>query len=115
MIPVTADQLEKWIAEYEKAGIPEEELQELRDHLAEIRSGTEIQQVNLERRYQEFTKGGRKIVRVSTAPISLDYDDFDGVSFKPIKRASNNIPKSQSTIPFFTKLQNFIDRLSSRR
>ncbi len=112
MIPVTADKLEKQIAEYQKAGIPDGELQDLRDRLEEIKYGKLSKQTKAEPMYKKFTSDGRKVVSLSTAPMSSDDDDFEGVAFKSVRPPSSNLPKSQSSNLFLRIIQNFIDRLS---
>lgn len=97
MIPVTAQKIERLIKEAEEAGIPEEELHELREELDDIKHGRVRKPIATGLTYTEVIRDGKRVVRVSTAPIppddSLDEedeDDFEGVTFKPVKRRSTN-------------------------
>jgi len=94
MIPVTAQKIEKLIKEAEEAGIPEAELQELREDLDDIKHGRVMKPIATGLTHKEVISHGKRVVRVSTAPIppddSLDEDEFEGVTFKPVKRRSTN-------------------------
>ncbi len=83
---VSADKIQSLIEEAEQAGVPDEELQELREHLANLKSasGTMTRKAKTEPMYQEFIRDGKRIVLVSTAPTSSN-DDFDGLNFRPVK------------------------------
>lgn len=94
MIPITAAKIEKLIKNAEAEGVPESELQELREELAEVKSGKLERADKTRLMYKEVIRDGQSIVRVSTAPPSLDDDDdFEGVTFKPIKRRSTGQSK----------------------
>ncbi|MUG95710.1 hypothetical protein F7734_26485 [Scytonema sp. UIC 10036] len=86
MSRISAEKIEKLIAEAEQAGIPDEELQELRDYLAEIKSAKMITEVKTEPMYQEFIRAGKRVVRISTGPMFSNDNDFDSLTFKPAKR-----------------------------
>jgi hypothetical protein len=110
MIPVTADRLEKLIEEAENAGASPARLQQLRSHLGDIKSGRLNNQAQPEPMYKEFTRHGRKIVRLSTAPMSSGEDRLENLDFEPIQRPSTSSSKSHSIRSFFRSLRNFIHR-----
>ncbi|GAB1537772.1 hypothetical protein NUACC21_04260 [Scytonema sp. NUACC21] len=86
MTRISAEKIEKLIAEAEQAGVSDEELQELREHLAEIKSGKMAEQIETEPMYQEFIRDGKRVVRVSTGPMSSKDDILLGFTFEPVKR-----------------------------
>lgn len=92
---VDAEEIEFLIQEALDAGVAESDLEELREHLADIRAGRLIesaptviyQEVDSNRKIMK--DGGREII-ISTAP-GFD-DDFDGVTLKDVK----NLPPSST-------------------
>jgi GAF domain-containing protein len=86
---VSPEEIEFLIREAVDDGIPEDELEELRDHLIDVRAGRLIEEAStfiyreVEDKYKIRKDRGKEIV-ISTAP-GLD-DDFEGVTLKEIKR-----------------------------
>jgi hypothetical protein len=89
MNEISANKIQRLIEEAEQAGVPDEELQELRDYLAELKSvGKIMRKVDTEPMSQESRKNGKMFICVSTAPISSNNDDdFEGLTLKPVQRS----------------------------
>ena len=93
--PMSAEELELLISEAVEAGVPEDELIELREHLQDVRNGLLADQMQMEtiffrevEDHQKLTQhSGREII-VSTAPGADD--DFDGVVFKEIRKEKSS-------------------------
>jgi GAF domain-containing protein len=87
--PISHKEIEFLIEEAVNAGIPENELEELREHLEDIKSGRLIEEAptvvyqEVEDDHKMKRDGGKEII-ISTAP-GLD-DDFEGVTLKKIKK-----------------------------
>ncbi|NEQ67517.1 MAG: hypothetical protein F6J86_23110 [Symploca sp. SIO1B1] len=94
MIPVTPREVRILIQEAKEAGVPKEDLEELQEYGREMASGV-MKWEEPSPMYREITReeeklksdGGREVC-LSTAPISSDEDDFEGVTFRPVKRRS---------------------------
>lgn len=98
MIPLTATKLESLIQEAETVGVPESELQELREQLTDLKSRKFEKKAEGGSMYKEVVRDGEKVVRVSTTPRSLDDsedDDFKELTFKPVKRRSTRKPEDR--------------------
>jgi hypothetical protein len=86
---VSSREIEFLIEEAIRAGIPDDELEELREHLADMKAGRLIEEAPtvIYQEVEEHRKirrdRGKEII-ISTAP-GLD-DDFEGVTLKEIKK-----------------------------
>lgn len=87
MMLVTATDIEKLIQEAKEAGVTPAELKDLEEHLLEIKSGKLMSDADTAFMYEEIESDGGRVICVSTAPVAAeDDDDFEGVTFKPVKR-----------------------------
>ncbi|NEQ68322.1 MAG: hypothetical protein F6K21_23045 [Symploca sp. SIO2D2] len=94
MIPVTPREVRILIQEAKEAGVPKEDLEELQKYSNDMASammnwkepGPMYREITREE--EKLGSDGGKEVRLSTAPISSDEDDFKGVTFRPVKRRS---------------------------
>ncbi|MBD1904698.1 hypothetical protein NDI37_02640 [Funiculus sociatus GB2-A5] len=85
---VTITDIEKLIQQAKQAGAAPGEIQELQEHLSEIKSGKLMSNADTSFMYEEIQSDGGRVVCVSTAPVSPeDDDDFEGVTFKPVKHS----------------------------
>ncbi len=83
---VTTKDIEKLIQDAKAAGADLAEIDELEDHLSEIKSGKLMFIPDSAFSYQKIEKDSTKVICLSTVPVSADDDDdFEGVSFKPLK------------------------------
>lgn len=83
---VTSADIEKLILDAKTAGAPPDEIQELQEHLEDIKSGKLMNKVSGAFVYEKVDSQGRKVLQGSTAPIfPEDDDDFKGLTFQPIK------------------------------
>ncbi|MBD1944224.1 hypothetical protein H6F50_17975 [Coleofasciculus sp. FACHB-712] len=85
---VTVRDVENLIQEAKTAGADPAEIQELQEHLSEIKSGKLMSNAYTSFMYEEIQRDGGRVVCMSTAPVSPeDDDDFEGVTFKPVKHS----------------------------
>jgi HPt (histidine-containing phosphotransfer) domain-containing protein len=91
---ITATDIEQLIKQAKDSGVPPNELEDLKEHLEEVRSEKLMSNSDATFYYQVTESDGRRVISISTAPVSPDdNDDFEGASFKPIKRG---LPRSKS-------------------
>ncbi|MBZ8182666.1 MAG: hypothetical protein SAL07_20735 [Oscillatoria sp. PMC 1051.18] len=88
---VTAKDIEKLIEEAKASGAAPAEIEELQDHLSEIKSGALYSKTEATFMFEETKSDGSRVIRLSTSPMSVeeDDDDFEGVTLKPIKRRTS--------------------------
>lgn len=102
MIPITTQELERNIREALDAGVPESELEEMREYLDELKSGSRVFADCNSRgvMYRETIRNGKKITQMSSAPIlpagddDIDIDDDDTkpvTTFKPSKSSRRSL------------------------
>ncbi len=84
MMPVTVEKIEARLQEARAARVPENELQELCEYLEELKMGRLASQKDDGEMYKKVEKEEETIVRISTAPMTSDDDDFEGVPFKKV-------------------------------
>ena len=90
---VTVKDIQNLIQEAKNAGVDYAEIEDLQEHLQEIESGKLMSSSDAAFMYEETERDGRRVVCLSTVPVSPeDDDDFEGVTFKPVKRSFS--PKS---------------------
>ncbi|MEH1824796.1 MAG: hypothetical protein V7L22_05430 [Nostoc sp.] len=83
---VTVEDLEKLIQTAKEDGADPAEIQELQEHLSEIKSEKLLSNPDATFSYEKTESDGTKVICVSTAPfLPDDDDDFEGVTFKPVK------------------------------
>ena len=102
MIPITTQELERNIREALDAGVPESELEEMREYRAELKSGSRVfaDCKSTGAMYRETVQNGKKIIQMSSAPIlpvgdnEIDIDDDDTkpvTTFKPSKSSRRSL------------------------
>ncbi|GBF79323.1 hypothetical protein [Aphanothece sacrum] len=82
-VPITIESIEKHIRRAEATGVPEAEIDELRQFLDKLKTPgfklPEQNSVNL----QIIQQDGQKIIRFSTSSLISD-EDFEGLDIKPV-------------------------------
>ena len=98
---IRSGEIEFLIREAIEACIPDNELEELREHLADIKAGRFIEETHTVfyqevEEHRKIRRDGGKEIMISTASgVNEDFDeDFEGVTLKEIKRHS---PHSSNT------------------
>lgn len=106
MIPVTANELEELLQKYKDASVPDEQLRGLRDQIDRLKSGRLEYQTEPGVRYKEIERDGKRIVCVSSAPMTPDEEEFDLADFKPVKPR----PSRLTARSFLAKLGDKIEK-----